>query len=41
MVTGSAGVVSSQHGKLDVAYVERWVTNLHLEEQWEAVSGAP
>ncbi len=30
----AAGVVSTQGIKLDVAYVERWVREFHLEPQW-------
>jgi hypothetical protein len=35
----AAGVVSTQGSKLDLAYIERWVRELHLEEPWQAVSG--
>lgn len=33
----AAGIVSTQAGSLDVAYIARWVRELGLEEQWEAV----
>jgi hypothetical protein len=31
-----AGILRGQQGALDLEYVQRWVTGLHLEEQWEA-----
>jgi hypothetical protein len=34
----AAGIVSSQHGKLDFSYIEHWVHELHVYEQWQAVS---
>lgn len=33
----AAGIVVTQSSNLDVAYVERWVRELHLETQWQAV----
>jgi len=33
----AAGIVGMQGSNLDVEYVERWVRELSLEEQWEAV----
>lgn len=33
----AAGVVSTQAGKLDLAYIERWVRELGLERQWDEV----
>ena len=33
----AAGIVSTQADNLDVAYVEKWVQKLNLEEQWSAV----
>ena len=32
----AAGILSTQAGDLDSAYVERWVRELGLEEQWRA-----
>jgi len=38
----SAGILCIQGSNLDVAYVERWVRELRLEKQWEAVrAGTP
>jgi hypothetical protein len=33
----AAGIVSTQSTNLDVAYIERWVRELRLEKQWEAL----
>ena len=33
----AAGIVSTQANNLDVAYVENWVRNLSLENQWDLV----
>jgi hypothetical protein len=33
----AAGIVSTQGGKLDLTYIERWVRELHLEQEWQAV----
>jgi hypothetical protein len=33
----AAGIVATQGSNLDVAYVKRWVLELCLEKQWEAV----
>ena len=33
----AAGVVQTQARHLDVAYVERWVREFRLDQQWEAV----
>ena len=33
----AAGIVSTQGSKLDLSYIERWVRELHLQEQWRAV----
>ena len=33
----AAGILITQSSNLDVAYVERWVTELELEKQWQAV----
>jgi hypothetical protein len=33
----AAGIVTTQAEKLDVAYIEHWVAELHLTKQWEAV----
>jgi len=32
-----AGIVTTQGGNLDVAYIKHWVLELRLEKQWEAV----
>lgn len=32
-----AGIVTTQGDKLDFSYIEHWVDQLHLEEQWRAV----
>ena len=38
----AAGIVSMQAESLDVGYIERWVHELDLEEQWQAVrEGSP
>ena len=37
----AAGIVSVQGSNLDVEYVERWVSELRLEQQWRAVREAP
>ena len=38
----AAGIVSTQAESLDVGYIDRWVHELRLEEQWRAVcEGAP
>jgi len=34
----AAGVVITQTSKLDLAYIEHWVGELQLEEQWRTVS---
>jgi hypothetical protein len=36
----AAGIVSTQAGNLEVAYVESWVREFGLHEQWEAVRKA-
>jgi len=36
----AAGILSTQGGNLDVVYVEQWVRNLSLEEQWQSVRGS-
>ena len=33
----ASGIVTTQGGSLDCPYIERWVREFHLEEQWEAV----
>lgn len=33
-----AGVLSTQLGRLDLPYIERWVGELSLREQWDAVA---
>jgi hypothetical protein len=33
----AAGILTVQQGKLDTEYIERWVRDLGLAEQWEAV----
>jgi hypothetical protein len=33
----AAGVVRTQGSRLDVSYIDRWVRELHVEEQWNAV----
>ena len=32
----AAGIIGTQGGKLDIAYVERWVRELGLNTQWQA-----
>jgi hypothetical protein len=32
----AAGILRMQHGRLDLAYLERWVEALELQEQWNA-----
>jgi hypothetical protein len=34
-----AGVLATSGASLDRAYIERWVTQLHLEEEWAHVMG--
>jgi hypothetical protein len=31
----AAGILITQAGKLDFSYIERWVGELHLREQWQ------
>ena len=33
----AAGIVNAQGSKLDLSYIERWVHELHLDEEWQAV----
>ena len=33
----AAGIIHTQGSKLDVSYIERWVHELHLEKEWQAV----
>lgn len=33
----AAGIVTTQGASLDLHYIERWIRNLHLEEQWQAL----
>ena len=33
----AAGIIKTQGSKLDLSYIERWVGELHLEEEWQAV----
>ncbi|HVO82667.1 MAG TPA: hypothetical protein VMT28_18205 [Terriglobales bacterium] len=33
----AAGIIKTQGSNLDLSYIERWVRELHLEEQWRAV----
>lgn len=35
----AAGILHIQGGKLDLAYIETWVRELHLEEHWQRVRG--
>ena len=35
----AAGILATQGSKLDISYVERWVQDFGLEEQWNAVLG--
>jgi hypothetical protein len=35
----AAGILTVQGGKLDIGYIERWVRDLGLAEQWDAVRG--
>jgi len=37
----AAGIISTQGKRLDLAYIERWVRDLHLESEWLAVSDGP
>jgi len=37
----AAGIISTQRSSLDFAYIERWVHELRLEEQWEALRKTP
>ena len=37
----AAGILCTQGNNLDVAYIERWVRELHLEEQWRSVRENP
>jgi hypothetical protein len=32
-----AGIVSTQRERLDITYIDRWVSQLNLERQWKAV----
>lgn len=34
----AASIITTQGSKLDLRYIERWVRELHLEEQWQALS---
>jgi hypothetical protein len=34
----AAGILTAQGGKLELSYLEHWVRELHLDEQWRAVS---
>ena len=34
----AAGIVITQASKLDLAYIEHWVCELQLEEQWRTVA---
>jgi hypothetical protein len=36
----AAGILMAQSDNLDVSYIERWVGNLQLEEQWRSVQGS-
>jgi len=33
----AAGILRIQGDRLDIAYIEKWVAVLHVEEQWQAV----
>jgi hypothetical protein len=33
----AAGIITTQGSKLDLSYIERWVRELRLDEEWEAV----
>ena len=33
----AAGIIHTQGSNLDLSYIERWVRELHLSEQWQAV----
>jgi hypothetical protein len=35
----AAGILTVQQGKLDTEYIERWVRDLDVAEQWAAVRG--
>ena len=36
-IDDAAGIVKAQGCDLDLAYVERWVTDLALEKEWNAL----
>lgn len=33
----AAGIIKTQGSKLDLSYIEGWVRELHVEEEWQAV----
>ena len=36
-IEDAAGILRTQGGKLDIGYVDQWVLELDLQEQWQAV----
>jgi hypothetical protein len=36
----AAGIITVQGDQLDWPYLEKWVNDLHLEEEWRAVCDA-
>ena len=35
----AAGILNTQSSNLNRAYLEQWIRNFHLEEQWQLVNG--